>query len=62
MKTSRRLGVDAQSGYSSDGTNMWDWSIDRLENCVNTCWYSDIVEKAKEILTAKKEQIERATA
>lgn len=60
MKQIRRtLHVDPISGYCGDGTNMWDWSVDRLKQVLDYCWDADIADLAKRILQHQKEQLEK---
>ena len=46
-------------GNCSDGTNMWDWSVERLTSCIENCWYKDISDLAKKILKSNAEKINK---
>lgn len=35
---------------------MNDWSLERLQECIDTCWYADITDEAKRIMARQLER------
>ncbi len=56
MQVTRTCNVDPL-GNCSDGTNMWDWNIDRLIWAIDTCWDKGIQDLAKKILKSNLDKI-----
>lgn len=59
MRYSQTYYIDFPSGNCSDGTNMWDWSVDRLKLVLDYCWDKDITDLAKKILNHQLEEIQK---
>lgn len=56
MRIQTTIYIDPSTGDCSDNTNMWDWSIDRLNNILDYCWYKEIADLAQEIINNKKKK------
>lgn len=55
---SRTIYIDS-CGNASDGTSMYDWSVDRLKEVLDYCWSKTIADLATEILKQQKEKIDK---
>jgi hypothetical protein len=55
MKTIKKYHIDI-IGNCSDKTNMYNWSEERLNNVIDTCWDKTISDLAKHILKSRKKQ------
>jgi hypothetical protein len=58
MKIQRKYYID-RYGNCSDGTNMWDWSVDRLTDVINYCWSATISDLAKKIIKRNADRINK---
>jgi hypothetical protein len=53
MRVTIKYKIDS-FGNCSDGTNMYDWSNERLKQVIDTCWYASISDLARKILKSRK--------
>lgn len=56
MRVRREYWINPDTGHCSDGTNLWDWDEDRLQEVIDYCWYKDIVDLVNEILEFRKKK------